>query len=47
MLQNVIVKFEDQIKRDTLSVEVVYNTKREYNAVKINGEDLELDLEKV
>ncbi|MBU3189077.1 isoleucine--tRNA ligase [Clostridium bowmanii] len=47
MLQNVIVKFEDQIKRDTLSVEVVYNDKREYNAVKINGEDLDLAVEKV
>ena len=47
MLQNVIIKFEEQIKRDTLSVEVVYNTKREYNAVKINGEDLELAVEKV
>jgi len=47
MLQNIIVKFEQQIKRDTLSVEVVYNTKREYIAVKINGEDLELAVEKV
>ena len=47
MLQNVIIKFEEQIKRDTLSVEVVYNAKREYNAVKINGEDLELAVEKV
>ena len=47
MLQNVIKKFEEQIKKDTLSVEVVYNAKREYNAVKINGEDLELAVEKV
>ena len=47
MLQNVITKFEEQIKRDTLSVEVIYNEKREYNAVKINGEDLELAVEKV
>ncbi|MBU3143224.1 isoleucine--tRNA ligase [Clostridium sp. CF012] len=47
MLQNVILKFEDQIKRDTLSVEVMYNATREYNAVKINGEDLELTVEKV
>lgn len=47
MLQNVISKFEDQIKRDTLAVEVVYNAKREYNKVKINGEELELDLEKL
>jgi len=34
MLQNIITKFEEQIKRDTLSVEVIYNEKREYNAVK-------------
>ncbi|MGH4126049.1 MAG: isoleucine--tRNA ligase [Clostridium sp.] len=47
MLQNVILKFEEQIKRDTLSVEVMYNIKREYNAVKINGEDLDLAVEKV
>ncbi|MGH4138409.1 isoleucine--tRNA ligase [Clostridium sp.] len=47
MLQNVIAKFEEQIKRDTLSVEVVYNDKKEYNTVKINGEDLELTVEKV
>jgi isoleucyl-tRNA synthetase len=47
MLQNVIVKFEEQIKRDTLSVEVVYSAEREYNAVKINGEDLELAVEKI
>ncbi len=47
MLQNVIVKFEEQIKRDTLAVEVVYSTEREYNAVKINGEDLNLAVEKI
>jgi len=47
ILQNVISKFEEQIKRDTLSLEVVYNSKREYNSVKINGEDLELTVEKV
>ncbi|MCB2297629.1 isoleucine--tRNA ligase [Clostridium tagluense] len=47
MLQNVILKFEEQIKRDTLSLEVVYNSKREYNEVKINGEDLQLAVEKV
>ncbi len=47
MLENIISKFEEQIKRDTLSVEVVYNAKREYIAVKINGEDLELAVEKV
>ncbi|MBK5240563.1 isoleucine--tRNA ligase [Clostridium sp.] len=47
MLLNVIAKFEDQIKRDTLAVEVLYNAKREYAQVKINGEDLELDLEKI
>jgi isoleucyl-tRNA synthetase len=47
MLQNVIVKFEEQIKKDTLSVEVVYSAEREYNEVKINGEDLQLAVEKI
>ena len=47
MLQNVIAKFEDQIKKDTLSVEIVYNIDREYKTVKINGEDLQLDLVKL
>ncbi|MBW9152409.1 isoleucine--tRNA ligase [Clostridium estertheticum] len=47
MLQNVIAKFEDQIKKDTLSVEIVYNVDREYKTVKINGEDLQLDLVKL
>ncbi|MBU3114610.1 isoleucine--tRNA ligase [Clostridium lacusfryxellense] len=47
MLQNVIKKFEEQIKKDTLAIEVVYNAKREYTPVRINGEDLELDLEKL
>lgn len=47
MLQNVIKKFEEQIKKDTLAVEVVYNSEREYTSVRINGEDLELDLEKL
>jgi len=47
MLQKVIAKFEDQIKKDTLSVEIVYNAEREYKTVKINGEDLQLDLVKL
>ncbi len=47
MLENVIKKFEEQIKRDTLAIEVLYNVKNEYNEVKINGEDLGMDLEKI
>ncbi|MGK0467644.1 isoleucine--tRNA ligase [Clostridium sp.] len=47
MLQNIILKFEDQIKRDTLAVEVIHNSKREYNEVKVNGEELGLVLEKL
>jgi isoleucyl-tRNA synthetase len=47
MLQNVIVKFEEQVKKDTLAVEVIYSAEREYNLVKINGEDLELAVEKI
>ncbi|MCB2291722.1 isoleucine--tRNA ligase [Clostridium sp. CS001] len=47
MLKNVIKKFEEQIKKDTLSVEVIYEQDREYNEVKINGEDLQLAVEKI
>ncbi|MBU3179924.1 isoleucine--tRNA ligase [Clostridium psychrophilum] len=47
MLESVISKFEKQIKRDTLSMEIVYNEKREYKNVRINGEDLQLDLVKL
>ncbi|MGH4052505.1 MAG: isoleucine--tRNA ligase [Clostridium sp.] len=47
MLQNIIKKFEEQIKKDTLSVEIVYKVEREYTTVKINGEELELALEKL
>jgi len=47
ILQSVIAKFEEQIKKDTLAVEVVYSKDREYNEVKINGEDLQLAVEKI
>jgi isoleucyl-tRNA synthetase len=47
ILQKIIEKFEEQIKRDTLAVEVLYNAEKEYSEVKINGENLNLVLEKI
>lgn len=47
MLENVIRKFEEQIARDTLAVEIVYNADSNYQEVKINGENLKLAVEKL
>ena len=48
MLEEVIKKFEDEIKKETLTEKVVYNTKRsDYAEVSINGEKLMLDVEVV
>ncbi|MEG2354128.1 MAG: isoleucine--tRNA ligase [Clostridium sp.] len=47
MLEEVIRKHEDTIKKETLTIDVFYNTNREYNDVKINGEDLKLAVEVV
>ncbi|GAA0121194.1 MAG: isoleucine--tRNA ligase [Clostridium argentinense] len=47
MLENVIKKFEEQIARDTLAVEIVYNADSNYEEVKINGETLNLAVEKL
>ena len=45
-LEEVIRKFEDHIKNETLCVEVAYDLDREYNEYKINGEELKLAVEK-
>jgi isoleucyl-tRNA synthetase len=46
MLINVIKKFESTIKKETLTVEVVYNKEdREYIETVINGEQLNMDVE--
>jgi isoleucyl-tRNA synthetase len=46
MLQEVIRKFEDHIKKETLSLEVAYDLEKEYDEFKINGEELKIAVEK-
>lgn len=46
MLENIIKKFEDQIKRDTLAIEIVYNSEKATTEVKVNGEKLLLEVVK-
>ncbi|MDF2504965.1 MULTISPECIES: isoleucine--tRNA ligase [Clostridium] len=45
-LEAIIKKFEDDIKRETLALEVIYNNDREYAECNINGETLKLAVEK-
>ena len=48
MLENVVEKFEDTIKHDTLAKNVYYNeSNKEYQDVSINGENLKLFVEVV
>ncbi|SHH82709.1 Isoleucyl-tRNA synthetase [Clostridium collagenovorans DSM 3089] len=47
MLEAVIRKYEDTIKRDTLTVEIKFNEEKEYTEFKINGEELKLAVEVV
>ncbi|AKA71120.1 isoleucine--tRNA ligase [Clostridium scatologenes] len=47
MLEAIVKKFEEEIKKETLSVEVVYNANKEYNRCKINGEDFDMFVEVV
>ncbi|SKA82964.1 Isoleucyl-tRNA synthetase [Clostridium sp. USBA 49] len=46
-LENIIKKFENHIKKETLAVEVIYDADREYNEANINGEKLNLAVEVV
>lgn len=46
MLEEVIRKFEDHIKKETLSLEVAYDLDKEYNEFKINGEELKIAVKK-
>jgi len=46
-LENVIRKFENQIKKDTLALTVAYDSDKAINEVKINGEKLLLHVERV
>ena len=46
MLAELIKKFEEEIKKETLTENVLFNAKREnYTEVSINGEKLMLDAE--
>jgi len=45
MLESIVKKFEDTIKKETLSETVIYNKVREYKEVKINGEILKIAVE--
>ena len=48
MLENVIKKFAEQIQRDTLANEIIYNAERNnYTETSINGEKLQIEVEKV
>ncbi|MBI6873124.1 isoleucine--tRNA ligase [Clostridium aciditolerans] len=46
-LEEVVKKHEEEIKRDTLAAEVIYNADVEYNQCKINGEDFNISVEVV
>lgn len=45
-LEAVIKKYEDSIKKETLAINIVYNDEREYSEYNINGEILNLSVEK-
>jgi isoleucyl-tRNA synthetase len=47
MLIEVVKKFEDTIKKDTLTEKVVYGEEREYVETVINGENLNISVEKI
>lgn len=44
-LENVVKKFEDNIKKETLSIEIKYNENVQYVDTKINGEDFKLQVQ--
>jgi isoleucyl-tRNA synthetase len=47
MLESVVRKFEDYIKKETLAVEIVYNADRAYNECSINGVSFNIAVEVV
>jgi len=47
MLTEVIKKFEDVIKRETLTVNIIFDAEREYSEMNINGEKLDMAVEVV
>lgn len=46
-LEEVVKKHEEEIKKDTLAAEVIYNADVEYNQCKVNGEDFNIAVEVV
>ncbi|MBV4427682.1 isoleucine--tRNA ligase [Clostridium tyrobutyricum] len=44
-LEDIVKKFEQQIKRETLACEILYNQNFNYNDYKINGEDFKIAVE--
>jgi len=46
MLEKIVKKFEDTIKKETLAVELFYNKEAEYTESNINGEKLNIFVEK-
>lgn len=47
-IENVVKKYEDTIKHDTLATEVKYNESRDtYTDTNINGENVKIDVEKI
>ncbi|BDR88295.1 hypothetical protein N072000002_00960 [Clostridium tetani] len=47
MLESVVEKFEDIIRKETIAEEVIYNEEREYVDCKINGEDFKIEVEAI
>ena len=47
MLEAVVRKFEEYIKKETLTVDIYYNEEKEYVDCKINGEDFKIYVEVV
>jgi isoleucyl-tRNA synthetase len=47
ILEEVVKNFEDEIKKETLAVKIIYNADREYNSSKINGENFSIAVEVV
>ncbi|SHK06963.1 Isoleucyl-tRNA synthetase [Clostridium cavendishii DSM 21758] len=47
MLETIVKKFEDVIKRETLTTEIIYNSEVNYTECMINGESLNLAVERM
>ena len=45
MLLDIIKKFEETIKKETLTCEIIYNVEADYSEMVINGESLNMTVE--